>query len=134
MKKRNKNPYQLTDEEKLAVVDLYARFQTTSQVVEQVIDWKPHAATGDTEKDRKNVRDAIRTCNPKSSAFSFQIALTARRAEYLAESKGTLVVAVCDTAQALAEGLSGVKFDFSSVAMNDLPTIVTAEMWAQRDG
>ena len=126
MKKRKRNPYQLTDEEKLDVVDLYARFQTTSQVIDQVMDWKPHAATGDTEKDRKNVRDAIRTCNPKSSAFSFQIALTARRAEYLAESKGTLVTAVCDTAQALAEGLSGVKFDFSSVPINDLPTIVTA--------
>ena len=41
MKKRKKDPYQLTDEEKLAVIDLYARFQTTSQVVEQVMDWKP---------------------------------------------------------------------------------------------
>lgn len=126
MKKRKKNPYQLTDEEKLAVVDLYAHFQTTSQVVDQVMAWKPQAATGDTAKDRKNVRDAIRTCNPKSSVFSFQIALTARRAEYLAEKKGTLVTAVCDTAQALAEGLSGVKFDFSSVPVNDLPTIVAA--------
>ena len=126
MKKRKKNPYQLTDEEKLAVVDLYAQFQTTSQVVDQVMGWKSHAATGDTEKDRKNVRDAIRTCNPKSSVFSFQIALMARRAEYLAEKKGTLVTAVCDTAQALAEGLSGVKFDLSSVSMNDLPRIVAA--------
>lgn len=126
MKKRKKNPYQLTDEEKLTVVNLYAQFQTTSQVVDQVMAWKPHAATGDTEKDRKNVRDAIRTCNPKSSTFSFQIALTARRAEYLAEKKGTLVTAVCDTAQALAEGLSGIKFDFSSVPVNDLPTIVAA--------
>ena len=126
MKKRKKNPYQLTDEEKLAVVDLYAQFQTTSQIVDQVMGWKSHAATGDTEKDRKNVRDAIRTCNPKSSAFSFQIALMARRAEYLAEKKGTLVTAVCDTAQALAEELSGVKFDFSSVSINDLPRIVAA--------
>ena len=126
MKKRKKNPYQLTDEEKLAVVDLYAQFQTTSQIVDQVIQWKPHAATGDTEKDRKNVRDAIRTCNPKSSAFSFQTALTARRAEYLAEKKGTLVAAVCDTAQALAEGLSGIKFDFSSVPVSELPKIVSA--------
>ena len=33
MKKRKRNPYQLTDEEKLAVVDLYARFQITPQVV-----------------------------------------------------------------------------------------------------
>ena len=65
MTKRKRNPYQLTDEEKLAVVDLYAQFQTTSQVVDQVMKWKPHAATGDTEKDRKNVRDAIRTCNPQ---------------------------------------------------------------------
>lgn len=126
MKKRKKNPYQLTDEEKLAVVDLYAQFQTTSQVVDQVMGWKPQAATGDAEKDRKNVRDAIRTCNPKSSVFSFQIALIARRAEYLAEKKGTLVTAVCDTAQALAEGLSGIKFDFSSVPVNNLPTIVAA--------
>ena len=126
MTKRKRNPYQLTDEEKLAVVDLYAQFQTTSQVVDQVMKWKPHAATGDTEKDRKNVRDAIRTCNPKSSVFSFQIALMARRAEYLAEKKGTLVAAVCDTAQALAEGLSGIKFDFSSVTVSDLPQIVSA--------
>ena len=126
MKKRKKNPYQLTDEEKLAVVNLYAQFQTTSQIVDQVMYWKPHATTGDTEKDRKHVRDAIRTCNPKSSAFSFQIVLTARRAEYLAEKKGTLVAAVCDTAQALAEGLSGIKFDFSSVPVNDLPKIVAA--------
>ena len=126
MKKRKKNPYQLTDEEKLAVVDLYAQFQTTSQIVDQVMGWKPNAATGDTEIDRKNVRDAIRTCNPKSSAFSFQIALAARRAEYLAEKKGTLVAAVCDTAQALAKGISDIKFDFSSVPANDLPKIVSA--------
>ena len=126
MKKRKKNPYQLTDEEKLDVVNLYAQFQTTAQVVDQVIQWKPHAATGDTEKDRKNVRDAIRTCNPKSSVFSFQIALMARRAEYLAEKKGTLVTAVCNTAQALAEALPDIKFDFSSVAVNDLPKIVSA--------
>ena len=126
MKKRKKNPYQLTDEEKLAVVDLYAQFQTTSPIVDQVMGWKPHAATGDTEKDRKNVRDAIRTCNPKSSVFSFQIALTARRAEHLAEKNGALVAAVCDTAQALAEGLSGIKFDFSSVPVSDLPKIVSA--------
>ena len=126
MKKRKKNPYQLTDEEKLAVVDLYAQFQTTSQIVDQVMDWKPHATTGDTEKDRKHVRDAIRTCNPNSTAFSFQVSLTARRAEYLAEQKGTLVAAVCDTAQALAEALSSIKFDFSSVSVNDLPKIVSA--------
>ena len=126
MTKRKRNPYQLTDEEKLAVVDLYAQFQTTQQVVDQVMKWKPHAATGDTEKDRKNVRDAIRTCNPKSSVFSFQIALTARRAEYLAEKNGALVAAVCDTAQALAEGLSSIKFDFSSVTVSDLPQIVSA--------
>ena len=126
MKKRKKNPYQLTDEEKLAVVDLYAQFQTTSQIVDQVIGWKSHATTGDIEKDRKHVRDAIRTCNPKSTAFSFQVSLTAKRAEYLAERKGTLVAAVCDTAQALAEALSSIKFDFSSVPVSDLPKIVAA--------
>ncbi len=76
MKKRKKNPYQLTDEEKLAVVDLYAQFQTTSQIVDQVMGWKSHATTGDTEKDRKYVRDAIRTCSPKSTVFSFQIIVT----------------------------------------------------------
>ena len=126
MLKRKSNPYQLTDEEKLAVVDLYAQFHTTSQVVDEVIRWKPNAATGDIDKDRKHVRDAIRTCNPKSSAFSFQIALTAKRAEYLAEKKGTLVAAVCETAHAFAQGLSDIRFDFSPVTANDLPKIVFA--------
>lgn len=126
MTKRKTNPYQLTDDEKLDVVDLYAQFRTTSQIVDQVMGWKPNAATGDTEKDRKHVRDAIRTCNPKSSAFSFQIALTAKRAEYLAERKGSLVAAVCQTADAFAQGLSDIKFDFSSVTATDLPKIVLA--------
>lgn len=126
MPKRKRNPYQLTDEEKLAVVDLYAQFQTTSQVVDEVMRWKPDAATGDIVKDRKLVRDAIRTCNPKSSVFSFQIALTAKRAEYLAEKKGTLVAAVCETADAFAQGLSEIRFDFSSVTANDLPKLVFA--------
>ena len=126
MPKRKTNPYQLTDDEKLAVVDSYAQFRTTSQIVDQVMGWKPNAATGDTEKDRKHVRDAIRTCNPKSSAFSFQIALTAKRAEYLAERKGSLVAAVCQTADAFAQGLSDIKFDFSSVTATDLPKIVFA--------
>lgn len=126
MPKRKRNPYQLTDEEKLAVVDLYAQFHTTSQVVDEVMRWKPDAAAGDIDKDRKHVRDAIRTCNPKSSVFSFQIALTAKRAEFLAESKGSLVAAVCETADAFAQGLSEIKFDFSSVTANDLPKIVFA--------
>lgn len=126
MPKRRTNPYQLTEDEKLAVVDSYAQFRTTSQIVDQVMGWKPNAATGDTEKDRKHVRDAIRTCNPKSSAFSFQIALTAKRAEYLAERKGLLVAAVCQTADAFAQGLSDIKFDFSSVTATDLPKIVLA--------
>ena len=126
MSKRKRNPYHLTDEEKLAVVDLYAQFHTTSQVVDEVMQWKPDAATGDLAKARKHVRDAIRTCNPKSSAFSFQIALTAKRAEYLAEKSGTLVAAVCETADAFAQGLSEIRFDFSSVTPNDLPKIVFA--------
>ena len=126
MPKRKKNPYQLTDEEKLAVVDLYAQFHTTPQVVDEVMRWKPNASTGDIDKDRKHVRDAIRTCNPKSSVFSFQIALTGKRAEYLAEKKGTLVAAVCETADAFAQGLSEIRFDFSSVTANELPKIVFA--------
>lgn len=126
MPKRKRNPYQLTDEEKLAVVDLYAQFHTTSQVIDEVMRWKPNASTGDIDKDRKHVRDAIRTCNPKSSVFSFQIALTGKRAEYLAEKKGTLVAAVCETADAFAQGLSEIRFDFSSVTANELPKIVFA--------
>ena len=116
----------MTDEEKLAVVNLYAQFHTTPQVVDEVMRWKPSAVSGDIHKDRKHVRDAIRTCNPKSSVFSFQIALTAKRAEYLAESKGALVAAVCETAAAFAQGLSEIRFDFSSVTANDLPKIVFA--------
>ena len=126
MAKRKTNPYQLTDEEKLAVVDLYAQFHTTPQVIDEVMRRKPNAATGDIDKDRKYVRDAIRTCNPKSSVFSFQIALTAKRAEYLAEKKGSLVAAVCETAAAFALGLSEIRLDFSSVTANDLPKIVFA--------
>jgi hypothetical protein len=126
MTKRKTNPYQLTDDEKLAVVELYAQNRTTSHVVDQVMRWKPNAATGDIDKDRKYVRDAIRTCNPKSSAFSFQIALTARRAEYLAEGDGALVAAVCETAHAVAEGIPHIKFDFTSVTPKDLPNFVSA--------
>ncbi len=126
MPKRKRNPYQLTDEEKLDVVDLYAQFYTTSQVVDEVMRWKPDATTGDLDKDRKYVRDAIRTCNPKSSVFSFQIALTAKRAQYLAEKKGTLVAAVCETAAAFAHGLSEIRFDFSTVTVSELPKIVFA--------
>lgn len=126
MAKRKTNPYKLTDDEKLAVVDLYAQFHTTSQVIDEVMRWKPNAATEDIDKDRKHVRDAIRTCNPKSSVFSFQIALTAKRAEYLGEKKGTLVAAVCETADSFARGLSDIQFDFSSVTANELPKIVFA--------
>ncbi len=126
MPKRKTNPYQLTDEEKLAVVDMYAQYRTTETVVDEVMRWKPNATTGDADKDRKYVRDAIRTCNPKSSVFSFQIALTAKRAEYLAEGDGALVAAVCETAHAVAEGIPGIKFDFTSVTPKDLPKIVSA--------
>ena len=124
--KQNKNPYLLNAEGKLAVVDLYARFPTTTQVIDEVIKWKPESTTGDPNKDRKFATDAIRTCNPNSSVFSHQVTLTARRAEYLAETHGTFVNAVSSIASALSTELPELKFDFSAVSFADLPKIVTA--------
>ena len=122
---RNPNPYRLNADEKLAVVDLYARFATTTQVIDEVIRWKPDATTGDPKKDRKYVTDAIRTCNPNTSVFSHQVTLTARRAEYLAETHGALVNAVSSIASTLSTELAELKFDFSTVSVVDLPKIVT---------
>lgn len=124
--KQNKNPYLLNPDEKLAVVNLYARFATTTQVIDEVIKWKPEATTGDPKKDRKYATDAIRTCNPNSSAFSYQVTLTARRAEYLAETQGTYVTIVSSIVSTLSTALAELKFDFSTVSVADLPKIVTA--------
>ena len=123
---RNRNPYLLTTEEKLAVVDLYARFATTAQVIDEVIKWKPEAATGDDPKDRKNATDAIRTCNPHSSVFSFQTALQARRAEYIAEQSGGFATAILSMVSTLTTQLPNMQFDLSTVDLTDLPKIVNA--------
>ena len=125
-RKRNRNPYLLTTDEKLAVVDLYAQFATTPQVIDEVIKWKPEAATDDDAKDRKNATDAIRTCNPHSSAFSFQIALQARRAEYLSEQSGGLVTAISSMVSTLKAQLPNMQLDLSAVDLADLPKIVNA--------
>ena len=125
-RKRNRNPYLLTTDEKLAVVDLYAQFATTAQVIDEVIKWKPEAATDDDAKDRKNATDAIRTCNPHSNAFSFQIALQARRAEYLAEQSGGLVTAVSSMVSLLKAQLPNMQLDLNAVDLVDLPKIVNA--------
>jgi hypothetical protein len=125
-RKRNRNPYLLTTDEKLAVVDLYARFATTTQVIDEVMKWKPEAATGDDAKNRKNTTDAIRTCNPNSSVFSFQVTLQAQRAEYLAEQSGGLVTAVSSMVSTLKAQLPNMQLDLSAVDLADLPKIVNA--------
>ena len=124
--KRNPNPFRLNADEKPAVVNLYARFATTTQVIDEVIKWKSEATTGDPKKDRKYVTDAIRTCNPNSSAFSHQVTLTARRTEYLAETQGTFVTTVSSIVSTLSTELAELKFDFSTVSVADLTKIVTA--------
>ena len=125
-RKRKRNPYLLTTDEKLAVVDLYARFATTTQVIDEVMKWKPEAATGDEAKDRKNATDAIRTCNPHSTVFSFQVTLQAQRAEYLAEQSGGLVTAVSSMVSTLKAQLPNMQLDLSAVDLADLPKIVNA--------
>ena len=128
MSKRNRkrNPYRLTPDEKIAVVDLYARFQTSEEVIDTVMTWKPEAATGDTTKDRKNVTDAIRTCNPNSRVFSFHVALQARRAEYLSERSGTFVAAISEFLSKLTAAMPDIEFDFKTVSAKELPKLVSA--------
>lgn len=125
-RKSKRNPYRLTADEKLAVVELYARFATSEQVIDTVMTWKPEAATGDTAKDRKNVTDAIRTCNPNSCAFSFQVVLQERRAAYLAERSGTFVATVSEMLSKLTAAIPTLEFDFETVSVTELPKLISA--------
>lgn len=128
MSKRNRkrNPYRLTADEKIAVVDLYAHFQTSEIVIDTVMSWKPEASTGDTVKDRKNVTDAIRTCNPNSRAFSFHVVLQERRAAYIAERSGTFVATVSEMLSKLTAAIPTLEFDFKTVSVTELPKLVSA--------
>ncbi len=128
MSKRNRkcNPYRLTADEKLAVVELYARFATSEEVIDTVMSWKPQATTGDTAKDKKYVTDAIRTCNPNSRVFSFHVALQERRAAYLSERSGTFVATVSDMLSKLAAAIPDLEFDFKMVSVTELPKLVSA--------
>ena len=128
MSKRNRkrNPYRLTADEKLAVVELYARFATSEEVINTVMNWKPQATTGDTAKDKKYVTDAIRTCNPNSRVFSFHVALQERRAAYLSERSGTFVTTVADMLSKLAAAIPDLEFDFKTVSVTELPKLVSA--------
>lgn len=128
MSKRNskRNPYRLKADEKLAVVELYAHFATSEQVIDTVMNWKPEAATGDAAKDRKKVTDAIRTCNPNSRAFSFHVVLQERRAAYLSEHCGTFVATVSDMLSKLTAAIPTLEFDFKAVSVTELPKLISA--------